>query len=50
MASVLDGCTKVDLGPGFIQWNGADIFNEVDASVGLVALLCNTEKETLTDS
>ena len=46
MARILDKCTKIDQGSSFVQWSGADVFDEVDTSVGLVALLCNTEEET----
>ena len=46
VASILDRSTKVDQGSSFIQWNSGDVFNEVDPSVCLVALLCNTEEET----
>ena len=46
MARVLNRCTKIDQGAGFVQRGGADVFNEVDAPVSLVVLLCNTEEET----
>ena len=45
MASILDRHTKVNQGARFIQWSGADVLNKVDASVGLVALLCSTANE-----
>ena len=50
VAKVLDRRTKVDQGPSFIQWNSADVFNEMDTSVGLVALLCNTEENRFMDA
>ena len=45
MASVLDRYTEIDQGARFIQRSGADVLNKVDASVGLVALLCSTASE-----
>lgn len=46
VASVLDRYTEIDQWACFIQWSGADVLNKVDASVGLVALLCSAASET----
>ena len=42
---VLDRSTKVDQWTCFVQENSADVLNEMDTPVSLVALLCNAVQE-----